>query len=1044
MIDALTSLSQVSLPMDTVLLLGQLADPGIDTPEEAALVFSGPQFFIALLSGLILAFGFQLLLTNLSVAAGISYLGHSGSSSSSSSSSSNGSGVRKIGIAFGVWTLVTVSLALFFACLLAVKLSLYNSPLMGAITGLVIWGTYFCLLFWVSSTTVGSLIGSVVKTATSSFQTLVGTATAAMGAKAVSNQTVQTAEAAAAAIRRELTAAWDGDSIADSLKDYLTQLRSPELDTAKLEAEFERMLASSDAIATADAEILNQVDRQAFAQLLSDRTDLSQQEVNRLADRLYHRWQGTVTGKSGGMDALLEYVRSADPKQVVSEELGQRLDAFLDEYRRQNRRGQKQKQSSLKSSVSKGLSQGLTQGLNTVMSVAMGRTDLSDLDIDKIRRQVKQAQSDVTSQVASLTSDSPNEPDSIIKSDVDDYLLNNYVWQYPLERLEKEFAAVLYDPEASILVLKRALATLNRPYFTKLLKSRGLLTQDEIRETSLRLETVRQKVLAEVTEAYRLESVKTLQAKVDTFLRYTPRDELLSDTMGTDAFQALVEDEEADSIDLEDRFVPFGHAYFQQKLNMREDIIGSEADEIAKKLDRVMQQVLADAKGLQSSVRVRADQQWQDVQNYLRNTGKAELDPAGIKADIQRLMHEPNAGAARLRQRIAQFDRDTLVQLLSQRDDLSEAEVNRVVDDVESSWYEVMQTPARLTAEAQAKVDQANRAITNYLHNTGKPELNPEGIKRDLQLLVNDPKSGFDAIQTRLSQMDHDTLVQLLSQRDDLSEEDVNQVIDDILSSIQSVLRMPRRLALRAQSQAVSFKEALEDYLRSTDKAALNPDGIKRDLELLLNDPKLGGDRLQTRLSMIDRDAVVALLAQRNDMTREDAEAVVGQVMGVRDQMVARLKQVQMQFRAAINRILNGIRRYLDSLDRPELNYYGIKRDVQKLFDDPQAGFDALRMRLSEFDRDTLLALVSSHDAISKSDVNRVIDQVESARDGALRKAEKLEHQVQSRINDLKLQAQQQVDDTRKTAEAASWWLFGTATISAVTAAIAGMIAVGG
>ena len=30
-------------------LFAQLSGPGIDTPEEAALIFSGPQFFIALL-----------------------------------------------------------------------------------------------------------------------------------------------------------------------------------------------------------------------------------------------------------------------------------------------------------------------------------------------------------------------------------------------------------------------------------------------------------------------------------------------------------------------------------------------------------------------------------------------------------------------------------------------------------------------------------------------------------------------------------------------------------------------------------------------------------------------------------------------------------------------------------------------------------------------------------------------------------------------------------------------------------------------------------
>jgi hypothetical protein len=38
--------------------------------EETALLYSGPQFFIALIAGVVLACAFQLLLTNLSVAAG--------------------------------------------------------------------------------------------------------------------------------------------------------------------------------------------------------------------------------------------------------------------------------------------------------------------------------------------------------------------------------------------------------------------------------------------------------------------------------------------------------------------------------------------------------------------------------------------------------------------------------------------------------------------------------------------------------------------------------------------------------------------------------------------------------------------------------------------------------------------------------------------------------------------------------------------------------------------------------------------------------------
>jgi hypothetical protein len=61
--------------------LAQVLDPSVPgggtlvAPPATTLVFSSPQFFIALISGIVLAFGFQLLLTNLSVAAGISYLG---------------------------------------------------------------------------------------------------------------------------------------------------------------------------------------------------------------------------------------------------------------------------------------------------------------------------------------------------------------------------------------------------------------------------------------------------------------------------------------------------------------------------------------------------------------------------------------------------------------------------------------------------------------------------------------------------------------------------------------------------------------------------------------------------------------------------------------------------------------------------------------------------------------------------------------------------------------------------------------------------------
>ncbi|WP_121968483.1 MFS transporter [Leptolyngbya sp. BC1307] len=1029
--------------------LAQLADPRIVTPravtpEEAALVFSGPQFFIALLSGVILAFGFQLLLTNLSMAAGVSYVSHSGSSSSSSgssSSSSSGTGIKKISAAFGAWTLITVSLALFFACWLAVKLSLYNSVTLGAITGLVIWATYFTLLVWFSSTAVGSLVGSVVKSATNGFQALVGTATAALGAKTASNQLVETAEATAAAVRREFTTGLDTSAMQDRLQEYLSGLRSPEVDVTSIEQEFERLLRSSEIATAKDGDALPPVDSETFVKLLSDRTNLSRQETRRIANRLYRVWQRN-TGGSNRLDEIMTFVASAGAGQLASEGLGSRLDQLVDELKQQRSQGQQKGQQS-QGSGGNAFSQAMTQSLNAMIGMVMGKVDLSDFDANKVVGQIKSTQRELTGQSGMSLPEDDASDQNLIKADVENYLHHAYIGELKSPELEENFRNVLYDVEADETELREQISGISRKVFIDTLSARGLLTQTEVRDLANRLEVVRQSVLQDVITAETVASEKRVRQELETFFRFTPLSELSSD-MGERAFRALIEDEPLDADYMRDRLGQISSDYFRQFLIAREDIDEPTSHDLANRYRSLLDRVIADADSVNQAAKVRLQQQQQSLEDYLRRTDKAELDPDGIKRDISALLNEPDQGIYQIRGRLARFDRDTLVKLLGQRPEFSEQEVDHVVSTIEESWNATISAPKKISLRAQAKYDEATAAIADYLRSTGKPELHPNGIQRDLQKLIDNPKVGAKAIRYRLSKMDRDTLVQLLSQRDDLSEAEANQAIDDVLSSIQGVIKAPRRLARRAQTQALSFQSALEDYLRNTDKEELNPTGIKRDLQLLLNDPKLGVSRLSDRLSQMDDSTMVALLAQRPDMTEAEATDVVRQVTDVRNQLVAQVRSIQRSVESVINRIFARIRQYLQSLDRPELDYYGIKSDVRTLFDDPQAGFSAMRDRLSQFDRDTLVALISSHDRVSDADANRVVDQIESARDGVLHRAERIEQQIEGRLSSIKAQTQQQMEDTKAAAEAAAWWLFGTALVSAVVAAIGGSLAVVG
>ena len=1051
-------LSKITWELSQMSWLMQIpVDPGINTPEQAALVFSGPRFFVALISGLILAFAFQILLTNLSVAAGISYLGRSSDSDHDHESGSTGGTIRKIEFAVGLWTLITVTVALFVACLLAVKLSLLSSAGLGAIVGLVIWGAYFVLLVWFSSTTVGSLVGSLVNSATSGFQAILGTATAAVGAKAINQQVVSTAEAAAAAVRRELGNAIDPTHIRDSIEDYLEKVRPPQLDLSRIRGEFEKLVndpeLQSIAGSTSPTEVmerLRHIDRNTFLNLISSRTDLSKQDASRLVDQLESVWQKTL-GQFQRKDPtaeMMEYLKTVQSGAVNTNELNAKLDRLTEEVRRQGQMLQDPQQSGMAAMGQPPKEQASmvdrAMQFATLMGAVMGRTDLADLDVEKILGQLQTAKDKVTQGAKQVGSQVAEKAPgfSPIKADVENYLLNTYSWHLNRETLETEFKDVLYDPEANPAIVRRQLEQLNRADFVNLLTQRGDLPVARVAEVADQLETIRAAVLGTVQTSDEQGQSQDLRSRLENYLRSTDKTELNPDGIERD-LSLLMQDPEAGYGALSSRLSQFDRDTIVQLLAQRPDMSPEEAERVVSQVEGVRDRVLNSAKTAQDRVKSEADALRIRVESYLQNTHKDELNPDGIKRDFKLLLDDPQAGASALRGRLGQFDRDTLVQLLAQRQDMTAEEADRVVSQLEEVRSNILHAPQIVAGKAKEQVDQVTIKISDYLRNTNLQELDPDGIKRDLNTLLHDPKAGAYALGTRLSQVDRETLVKLLSQRQDLSEEQVNQVIDQVQSSLRSIARAPRRLAARTQQRVMNFESALEGYLRNTHKAALNPEGIKHDLHILLRDPRLGLSNLGTRVAEIDRPTIVALLSQRQDMTEEEANRIVDQVLSVREQFMAQIQGIQDRLQSVVDGIFARIRDYLNSLDRPELNYDGIRQDVRTLFHDPQAGFDAMRDRLGSFNRETLVALLSSREDISEADANRVIDQIEGARNTVLQRAERVQEEAQRRLEAVKRQAKKQAEETRKAAETAAWWLFGTAIISAAASAIAGAIAVG-
>lgn len=368
-------------------------------------------------------------------------------------------------------------------------------------------------------------------------------------------------------------------------------------------------------------------------------------------------------------------------------------------------------------------------------------------------------------------------------------------------------------------------------------------------------------------------------------------------------------------------------------------------------------------------------------------------------------------------------------------------------------------------------VDQVKDDLTKMIKKFEPPKIDAGQIKNEIRSLLDDTE--LRAItQHEGPLMDKEVMTARLQEKGAMDLERAQSVagnIQDALSKIKeeagagkdttsAVVDSAMRVAGLSPEDTTKYRSVMEDYLRRTNRAELNPEGIKSDLEKLFSDPKAGLDALKSRLSMFDANTLKALIAQRKDVGQDDANKIVDTITSVINQMTGQVSDkgnaaasaVDSATQAAkdsvqgvINRITGKVRDYLDSLNRPELRYEGLQHDFRQLFTDPKAGADALLKRLKSVDRNTLKALLSSRSDISENDAEGIISRIESTRDELVQRVNKMRDEVETRLQQARDEIYRQGEELRKLAASAAWWALGSATVSGAAAMVGGFIGAG-
>ena len=1016
-----------------------------------------PPVLVTLFTGLLIAFAMQLLMTTFGVAAGITALGslpgakpdaaEAEADSEASAAKSTGT-VGKIGFAIGAGTLLTVNVVLFTACFLAVKLSIVDSATLGAVLGVVIWSGYFLALTWFSSKAAGSLLGVLVGAVNAGVQGLVTTVTTALGRNKEREQNTEatlpevvskqltTTEASLTTLEEQLNA--NHRDLEVMLQEYVQALQPPKPDLQSIRQEVAAVLA--DVVPSLAQTGMSRVDRQAFVDLVSRRTDFSKRDIAEIVDQLEGVWQ-EVAGTSDSIADITTFFQTASPELLTPTTVNERLQQLLSKAKPQAAMDAHTTQSSV-SLLEPG------QLLKQLVRTVRDRVDLSDLDVGSI---LQQLQTLMPSSDAS-DRDRTDPVAKTIKADVEAYLLNAYPWNLTRKTVQAEFTDVIYDPDANPIAVKNQLLSLDRTLFVALLEQRDDLSPAKVTKIVDRLESVRQEVLQTLETLIAEAPSRAFSEQVAAALHTLPKADLqpanFQEQLQTHLQSANVEQ-------WSDRLQYLNHDRMAAMFSNRPDLNHKEIETLTMQFEPVRDRLLTDLQERETEAKTEAAALWQQFGAYVSDRDQ-KLTARTIQRQLKTLTKATKTGLTSLYRYLPSFDLATAEQWLSDRQDLTEKQRQRVLSQLEKAWNS-LHTASDATGDAASGNNQVFTVLMDYIQHLDPATFDLTDLPQDLLHHLQQQHVGADLL-SQLTQTDWKPLLEQIQQRQDLTAEQQQQLLHSLQRSLYTMGKLPRRLALRSKRQVQNWQDHLSDYLRHAERDDLSLDRLPQLLQTLLTTAQTASgettDWLESlhNLSLPSRDSLVTLLSERGDMTTADINEIAEQVEVAVQHAIAQAQTLKQQVQETLITTFDKLQQVVTSLPLPELDYDRIKQDLQQVFVDPRAGLenlssslgDTLRDQLSTLNRDSLAALISTRDDLSDVFSQQVVDRIDTVRLAALSQIETMQQGAQRRLEDLKQQAQQQAEDTRKAVATAAWWLFITAFSSALTSAIAGALAVGG
>lgn len=752
------------------------------TPD---LITSPPPIFSSLIVGLLLATAFQLLLTSLGIAAGVSAMRYAPAAPGSPSQEKTGGNP---GFWVGMGTLLTVNLGLSGACFLAIKLNQVSTVSAGAVLGVVIWAGYFLVLTWLSTQAVGSVLGTIAGTLTAGLRGLVGTVQKALRPRSENPEL--------AVLQNQL------DSTEGAIHSLQSALDTVVHDRERLE---ETVRSSPQPQPQVDAQQI----RREVMRLLQDPTVPSPAPDSNQDDRPSAEEPGEQRGATGrsqaqpeGNEALTAWLQSASPDELLSD----RLMATVQQFLTSSEAGEE---------IVSQLRQNAMPLFKHLRHRVLQRVDLSDQEVGRVLQQIQTwFRSPEEGEFPTEVGEEPHNP---IQADVEDYLLNAESWQLNRKTIQQEFQEIIYDPEADPELVRQQLKPLDPHFLRSVLEQRQDLSHKKLAKAVGRLESARQAVLRSLNQ--HIDAANSQRAEVWQALETYVGDRTQKLTARTIQRQI-----KSMAKDLDGKAVPsFDREQVEGWLVDRQDLSEKRIQKVLEHLEKHWNdRMIPDAPmstpspSLPKRWALRASAQTQDVwQTLMEYLHQADLEDLNLETLGTHLAHWVEKARHQwgsldeLKDAVLQWDQRALVAILLQREELSEEEAHQFAEQVKTVAHGLVDR----TTSAQKSMQQAVSTLIETLPNSLGQSWD-EGLKQTLTQALSEAQEVLGAsgntvgetVGNYLQTFSQEAQTLLQEAREGASETLTHQVRDRFDTARSSILNQLNQLQHQAQQQVEELK----------------------------------------------------------------------------------------------------------------------------------------------------------------------------------------------------------------------------------------------